>query len=396
MAVTTMNTKTKVFNQALVAQLDNTWLPHSPYIILSASDLVINGSGFGDRGALLVESFSRKALSSVLPGSPLALSQNGWLTHQGGVEGTITKTLGDSPDVRVVGEPVLHADIPSSVAPWNGKLTFDCGFPIDPGTPIFFSLNRKTRPKAPGNALSYGQDKWLRLSNVNSVQDQVSGEFTEFSWDYESQRGVHLASGPGTMYPLFNNNYPKRDNEWRKQIIMAVTSSYTGLVDVNPGGAADLRPDGVYDILGFYPNGSAPPAFHGGSNSVSQCPGNVRTYESASDRWRFFILQNYIGNVHDTNPQPSDLGNCGADVFMDDLIARVGPGAEQRVVLTNRSNYFLSERQEEQDIETWSDGRIVLKDLYKGVLANTGTAYLHVLTGPLTSPTVLKTEARAV
>lgn len=345
---------------------------------LSNGDSVdITGTGFGTRSPT-VEAYSRADLASVADNAEVpAVALNGWRSETADTIGAVTKVNTEN---RVTGERVFQSTIVAPSIPYEETLYFDTGAAIDPGTKIFVSAWAKLDPLSPATSSSYGQWKWLRLSNTESIVDH-NGEMVFFNWHDSNQHSVHLASEQytdSTIYAGTGNNSHKFDDTYRRMDVLVETSSY---------GVAD----GKYDTIGWYPGGGTAKAALGGSSNNYSTPDNILLYDGSSDRWRHIIFQNYIGNSQIPTPDSTDLGETGGDTYMSDIVIYVGTW--KRVELTDNATYANSGISEVQEITSWSDTSTTI-DFYAGSLAGTGDAWLHVLDeDDLRSPTVLATMA---
>jgi hypothetical protein len=230
---------------------------------------------------------------------------------------------------------------------YNGSLRYDYGSEIPENTPIFISW--WVRFEASNDV---GQWKMFRLSHHNDIQDSGT-EAVMFNWfggngDQFIIRPDRCPQGNNAI-SFYGGKYPSEKGKWYRVDQYIHTSSQ---------GAKDGYSETT--LLGESINLSE----WSSSSDVDPKYPDVMTY-NATDRYRWFIWQNYRG---------SGLNNL--KVWLDDIYIQVGSVA--RVELGNADTFGASNIREIQRVKAWTENSIEI-ELNTGSFVDGQVAWLYIV-----------------
>lgn len=234
-------------------------------------------------------------------------------------------------------------------AAWNGDIRFDYGSAIAENTQYYWTWWAKADVSNIGS--DDAQWKLARASYVNDVSDGDC-EIVLFNWFNADKQLIVRRGGGDNSSPGYNpsdSHYPGRDLVWCRMELF---------VDTGTQGTADGT---IYLVTQ-----------RAGSARQQMDLTSEKVYANAN-RHRYFILQNYWGNM--------TSGQATQDTYIDDVAVSVG--SWKRVELTDHTTLAGSSFREFQPWTAWDDGSVTVK-LNAGARA-AGTYYLHVVSGTNTS-----------
>ncbi|MFL0809315.1 MAG: hypothetical protein K6L76_02755 [Agarilytica sp.] len=327
------------------------------------STIVITGSGFGTHdlsGGMIGK--KNGIVHSTSNGQRLP-SNSKWINGDDNVRAPLY--VANNNHSRVAGENVITGKTDNSRGHFNAPLIYDHGSPIGAGEKIFFTYWTKMLCEEAND----GQWKMWRLSNTNNISDHL-GEITYFNWDRSdslsirnSWTGVSTTRTVSWVQSALNPDgarayLPEHGvGEWSRVEVQVLTSDY------------DLV-NGEVHLIAHRNDFSGPPydLRHRNYENGWTWPETL-TYTNDSERFRYVILQNYIGN--------GDYNSINSkDVFMEDVYVQVG--TYKRVELCESSDWNSCAHREIQFPTSWSDNAIEL-ELNHGSFTSGSIAYLHVI-----------------
>lgn len=253
-----------------------------------------------------------------------------------------------------------------SNGPANSTLVFDYGSGIGQSTKIFWSSWDRFTAKAP-DTIGDGQWKLRRLGATNNISDN-NAELVLFRNNYSGNNAVNYSirtstatvnhfDQSGTVNDL---NKPQFDDTWRR------TDQF---IDTGTDGAYN----GSIQIVGHFPDFSAIPALYSMEefDATAVWPDAENVYGSGSERFRYFLHQNFFGNGAGTYP----MSSYGAEVRHNDIFIQIG--SYKRVELCNSTSLATATHREILYPTAWSDTSVTAKVRQGGF--SSGTYYAHVV-----------------
>lgn len=356
----------KCFNVIAILIFTIFALPAIAQVIGSTTDggtIVITGSGFGshslDAGMI---GKKNEIMHSTSSGSRLP-SNSIWTNGGSSVRAPLYVVSNNHS--RVAGQKVITGMLDSSGGHYNAPLVYDHGSPIGEGEKIFFTYWVKMHCEESAD----GQWKMWRLTNTDSISDHI-GEIDYFNWDGHSSLPIRNSyTGKATtrttswiqssMNPSGALNYVPQHGvgSWSRVEVQVKTSDYNQV-------------NGELHLIMHRRDFSGAPYDLQHRNYENDWPWPATmTYTNNSERFRYVILQNYIGN----NGYESVTTK---DVFMEDVYIQVGTW--KRVEMCESADWSSCGHREIQFPTSWSDTSIEVELNFGSFTAGT-IVYLHVI-----------------
>jgi hypothetical protein len=296
--------------------------------VADGESVTISGSSFGSH-ALNIEWIGDDIESTTTGNSPTV---SGWIftTNVNQVVAT---------DQYHSGSKSLKAFIPGTAGggDTSGSIRYDSGASITAGDTYYVTWWVRYNVGIDGSGYQW---KMFRVNYQNDISDDAP-QWVMFNWDYENQFSMRYGptSGDGNnMYP----SYPTSYNTWYRMEAVINT-------------AAEGSTSGSWTIIRHLP-----------STGISSSSDSGLTYASGvTDRHRWFLWQNYIGNSG---------GNL--TVWTDDNYVQVGTQA--RVELGDASTWDACTFRDVQVPTAWSSSSITIT-VNQGAFADSETAYVYVV-----------------